>query len=53
MRTDVGAGFLQLAQSTGYIELKSGVDIAAIAKIGGKKKGTPFETAKKTLEEHL
>jgi coenzyme F420 hydrogenase subunit beta len=53
VRTDVGAGFLQLAQSTGYIELKSGVDIAAIAKIGGKKKGIPFETAKKTLEEHL
>ena len=53
VRTDVGAGFLQLAQNTGYIELKSGVDIAAIAKIGGKKKGLPLETAKKTLAEHI
>ncbi len=49
VRTDVGAGFLQLAQSTGYIEVKSGVDIAAIAKVGGKKKSISLENAKKNL----
>jgi coenzyme F420 hydrogenase subunit beta len=53
VRTDVGEGVLALAQSTGFIELKSGVDIAAIAKIGGKKKDIPLENAKKILAEHI
>ncbi len=53
VRTDVGEGFLKLAQSTGYIELKSGVNIAAIAKIGGKKKGISLENAEKALAEHI
>jgi len=51
VRTDVGEGFLKLAESTGHIELKSGVDIAAIAKIGGKKKGISVEKAKTALTE--
>jgi len=53
VRTDVGEGFLKLAQGTGYIELKSGINIDAIAKIGGKKKGISFEKAKTTLAKHI
>jgi coenzyme F420 hydrogenase subunit beta len=53
VRTDVGEGVLALAQSTGFVELKSGVDITAIAKIGGKKKEIPLENAKKLLAEHV
>ncbi len=52
VRTDVGDGLLQLAQSAGYIELRPGVDLAAIAKIGGKKKGIPLENAEKILTQH-
>jgi coenzyme F420 hydrogenase subunit beta len=51
VRTDVGEGFLKQAQRLGYIELSSGVDLAAIAKIGAKKKGIPFETAMSLLKE--
>ncbi len=53
VRTDVGEGFLKLAQSAGYIELKPGIDITAIAKIGGKKKGIPLEKAERELIGHL
>jgi coenzyme F420 hydrogenase subunit beta len=53
VRTDVGEGVLELAQSTGFIELKSGVDIAAIAKIGAKKKNISLEKAKTILAEHI
>jgi coenzyme F420 hydrogenase subunit beta len=53
VRTDVGEGVLTLAQRTGFIDLKSGVDITAIAKIGGKKKDIPLENAKTILAEHV
>ncbi|MGZ7189397.1 MAG: Coenzyme F420 hydrogenase/dehydrogenase, beta subunit C-terminal domain [Halobacteriota archaeon] len=53
VRTDVGEGFLKLAQSAGYIELKPGVDITAIAKIGGKKKGISLEEAEKALIDYI
>ncbi len=49
VRTDVGEGFLKLAESSGYIQLQPGVDIEAIAKLGGKKKGLSLESAKKAL----
>jgi coenzyme F420 hydrogenase subunit beta len=52
VRTDVGDGFLKLAQRLGYIELSSGVDIAPIANIGAKKKGLPVEKAMSLLKEH-
>ncbi len=53
VRTDAGEGLLKLAQSTGHIELKPGVNVAAIAKIGGKKKGISLENAEKALAEHI
>jgi len=53
VRTDVGEGFLKLAQSAGYIELKQGIDITAIAKIGGKKKGISLEKAEKALIDYI
>jgi len=52
VRTHVGEGFLKLAQRLGRIELSSGVDIAAIANIGAKKKGLQVEKAMSLLKEH-
>jgi len=52
VRTDVGEGFLKLAQRLGYIELSSGVDIASIARIAAKKKGLLVEEALSLLQEH-
>jgi coenzyme F420 hydrogenase subunit beta len=52
VRTKVGEGFLKLAETTGYIKIKSGVNIAAIAKIGGQKKDIPPEKAITVLKEH-
>ncbi len=53
VRTDAGEGLLKLALNAGYVELKPGVDIAAIAKLGGKKKGVSLENAEKTLRQYV
>ncbi len=51
VRTNEGEGLLKLAQSTGYIELQEGVNVSAIAKIGGKKKGISLENAERALAQ--
>jgi len=53
VRTDVGEGLLKLAENRGYVELKSGVDITAIAKIGSRKKGIPLEMARAALGDYV
>jgi coenzyme F420 hydrogenase subunit beta len=53
VRTSIGDGFLKVAESLGFIELKSGVDVAAIAKIGGKKKDISVENAKILLKDRV
>ncbi len=51
VRNKTGEGFLKLSASNGYIELKRGVDIEAIAKIGAKKKGMSAEAGREALNK--
>jgi coenzyme F420 hydrogenase subunit beta len=51
VRNKTGEGFLKLAASNGYIELKRGVDVEAIAKIGSKKKGISTDAGREALNK--
>jgi len=51
VRNKTGEGFLKLAASSGYIELKRGVNLEAIAKIGSKKKGMSIDAGREALNK--
>jgi coenzyme F420 hydrogenase subunit beta len=50
VRNKTGEGFLKLAASGGYITLKRGVNVEALAKIGAKKKRIPIDAVREALE---
>ncbi len=52
VRNRTGEGFLTRAASHGYIALRQGVDVDAIAKIGARKKGIPLDVGRTALAPH-
>jgi coenzyme F420 hydrogenase subunit beta len=53
VRNKTGEGFLKRAASSGYIALKRGVDVEAIAKVGAKKKGIPTAIGREALDRSV